>query len=57
MVQVEVSHGHHFDPYAELTLLGWVIVGAISSTSVQENAFFVRVAEAEDDISNQFHMF
>lgn len=58
MVQVEVRHGHHFEPYAELTPLGWVIVGPISSTrGPGKRVLRAQVMEAEDDISNQFPMF
>lgn len=58
MVRVEVRHGHHFEPYAELTPLGWVIVGPISCTRVPgKSVLLAQVMEAEDDISNQFHMF
>lgn len=58
MVQVEVRHGHHFEPYAELTPLGWVIVGPISPTrGPGKRVLRAQVMEAEDDISNQFPMF
>ena len=46
------------EPYAELTPLGWVIVGPISSTrGPGKRVLRAQVMEAEDDISNQFPMF
>ena len=53
LAPVEVRRGHHSEQYAELTPLGWMIAGPVSSTSGSEKQVLcAQVAEPENDISH-----
>ena len=59
MAPVEVRRGEHSEPYAELTPLGWVIAGPVSTTASDpgKRILRVQVIEPEDDVNYQLRKF
>ena len=59
MTPVEVGRGEHTEPYAELTPLGWVIAGAVSTTASVpgKRILRVQVIEPGDNVSHQLRKF
>ena len=59
MAPVEVRRGEHSEPYAELTPLGLVIAGPVSTTTSGpgKRILYVQVLGPEDDVSHQLRKF
>ena len=59
MAPVEVRRGEHTEPYAELTPLGWVIAGPVSTTASLpgKRILCVQLIEPEDDVNYQLRTF
>ena len=58
MAPLEVRHGKHHEPYAELTQLRWVIAGLVPTTSnAAKHILHARVVEGEEDVDHQLQKF
>ena len=57
MAPVKLRRLEHTEPYAESTLLGWVIAGPVSTTASGrgKRILHVQVIEPEDDVNYQLH--